>query len=336
MGATYTAELPDDYFHLLNCICFYKVNNTYKCYNKGDTWRAKATRLTADSWGEVVDNYWNRPTYKRPYYYIHNVNKNTDIPTNPIDNNRWGTDKINNNKVKALKRVSNITGDKILLKIGTLSDRDSIQKIGNIGDVGYFYDSENNQMYEAVQLPAGIPIKWREYNEFNTYFIYPFKSISYKYSLEDLRQNATLDEKQYKNLSEDADPFKMVDINGFLNTGDKIVPQKSAQVRYGNASKPLIEIRYGEDNSVFTLFAIAIDYIKAPQHLRLTQEQIDLTLDTSQILEFPDYVCQEIINELVHIIQENIGDPRLQTHPIVSQSIANPAQQQTPDAAQTA
>jgi hypothetical protein len=45
------------------------------------------------------------------------------------------------------------------------------------------------------------------------------------------------------------------------------------------------------------------------------------------MLEFPDYVCQEIINELVHIVMENISEQRLQTHPVVSQSIANPAQQ---------
>jgi hypothetical protein len=44
-------------------------------------------------------------------------------------------------------------------------------------------------------------------------------------------------------------------------------------------------------------------------------------------MEFPDYVCQEIINELVHIIMENSSDPRLQSHIPVSQSIANPAQQ---------
>jgi len=29
------------------------------------------------------------------------------------------------------------------------------------------------------------------------------------------------------------------------------------------------------------------------------------------MLEFPDYVCHEIVNELVHIIMENITDPRL-------------------------
>ena len=90
-----------------------------------------------------------------------------------------------------------------------------------------------------------------------------------------------------------------------------------------------MEIRYGKDTSLFQLNSIYIDYIKTPQNIRLTQEQIDFIEDKSQILEFPDYVCLEIINELVHIVMENASDPRLQTHIPVSQSIANPAQQQT-------
>jgi hypothetical protein len=60
----------------------------------------------------------------------------------------------------------------------------------------------------------------------------------------------------------------------------------------------------------------------------LSQEQLDLTEDTSQMMEFPDYVCQEIINELVHIIMENGRDDRLNTHIPVSQTVANPTQQQ--------
>ena len=55
---------------------------------------------------------------------------------------------------------------------------------------------------------------------------------------------------------------------------------------------------------------------------------MDLTEDTSQIMEFPDYVCQEIINELVHLVMEHDADPRLQTNMPLTQSIAQPAQQQ--------
>ena len=88
-----------------------------------------------------------------------------------------------------------------------------------------------------------------------------------------------------------------------------------------------MEIRYGKDDSLFELESVYVDYLKTPQNVRLTQEQLDLTEDTSQMMEFPDYVCQEIINELVTLVMENSSDPRLQTHIPVTQSIANPAQQ---------
>ena len=77
------------------------MNKTYKCYNAGDTWRAAATRLTADAYSQVLDNSWLKPDYKRPYYYIHNINANTTNPTNPY-NNGDGTD---------VSGVSTTTGD---------------------------------------------------------------------------------------------------------------------------------------------------------------------------------------------------------------------------------
>lgn len=252
--ATYYVDLPSDYLHLLNCICIYNVKKTYKCYNAGDTWRAAATRLTADAYSQVLDNFWLKPSYKRPYYYIHNINTvNTGAaPTNPW-NGTNGTDS-----------AQNITG---------------FGKDGNNADI--------------VQGSHNL---------------------------------------------------RTITINGASVSN----VERGQNIRYGNVSKVRLEIRYGTDNSVFTLDQVAIpgtdpvryrkggkvyiDYIKAPQHIRLTQKELDLTEDTSQMLEFPDYVCQEILNELVHLLMENISDGRLQTHPVVSQSIANPAQAQAPQA----
>jgi hypothetical protein len=84
--------------------------------------------------------------------------------------------------------------------------------------------------------------------------------------------------------------------------------ERGAELRYGNRSEVRIEIRYGTDDSVFELSDVYVDYIKAPQHIRLTQEQLDNTEDFSQLLEYPDYVCQEIVNELVHLLMEQISD----------------------------
>ena len=111
---------------------------------------------------------------------------------------------------------------------------------------------------------------------------------------------------------------------------DNLVPtvEKEAGYRYGNASKARMEIRYGNDNKTFELKKVIVDYIKTPQYVNLTPEQVDLVEDTSQILEWPDYVCQEIINETVRLIMENASDPRLQTNAVVSQSIAPPQQTQ--------
>lgn len=237
--ATYEVIMPSDYLHILNCICIYRVNQQYKCYNENDTWRAAARRLTADMYSQVLDNYWNRPTYKRPYYYIHNVNVTNRIPTNP----------------KTDPELSMTQH-----KDGSISD-------ANTGN----------------------------------------------------------------NIINDASPSKTVELN-VSDVGSAV--ERAAGVRYGNVSEVRCEIRYGTDNSVFELKSVYIDYIKAPQEIRLTQQQIDRTNDTSQMLEYPDYVCQEIINELVHLVMENISDQRLQTHPIVTQSIANPAQQQTEPVAQ--
>lgn len=108
--------------------------------------------------------------------------------------------------------------------------------------------------------------------------------------------------------------------------------EKLGEHRYGNTSRVRMEIRYGKDDSVYELKKVHVDYLKAPQYIRLTQDQVDRDVDTSQILEFPDYVCQEIINELVHLLLENVSDARLQTHIPVSQSIANPAQATTQSA----
>lgn len=118
---------------------------------------------------------------------------------------------------------------------------------------------------------------------------------------------------------------RKISLKNFLNK-DSIV-EKEIGVRYGNSSSIRMEIRYQDDDR-FQLKHVIIDYLKAPQTIKLTQEQINLVKDTSQILEFPDYVCQEIVNELVTLMMANIADPRINTQMVVQQSIANPIQQQ--------
>lgn len=87
----------------------------------------------------------------------------------------------------------------------------------------------------------------------------------------------------------------------------------------------VLNIQCGIDANDLTF--VNIDYLKIPTEIILTTNQIDSIIDNSQTLEFQDYVCYEIINELVKLVLENASDPRLQTHIPVNQTVGLPVQQ---------
>ena len=275
-AGTYETTLPSDYLHILNCICIYRVNGTYKCYDDGNYVQFPAKRLTADSWSVIVNDYYNRPLPERPYFYIHNININNTLPTNPItDTNPNGTD-------LSSEYIGSPT-----IQYYLISDKDGV--------------AAGTRVY----VKDGVVYKEDTYaTEIN---------------------GATMDD-----LSTKKSNFPRTIKLGKPDSRTVSTVDRDAGTRYGNASNVRMEIKYGHDDSVFKLEKVFIDYIKSPQTIRLTQEQVNLTEDTSQIMEFPDYVCDQIINELTMLVMENTADPRLQTNPIVTQSIANPAQQQTP------
>ena len=302
-------NLPLDYMHMLNCLCNFKVAENFKCYNEGDNVQFAARRLTSDAWSQVLNNFYLRPMYKRPYYFIHNVNTNTELPTNP--SNGWvsGTDQSN----EILKEGTIVTSgidfkDTLGLGFGEWLKKDKQYKIYSESIEGVqenphaliFKEDptpDNSPECLYVTIKQGIIVKASTYAEEDSSKIGDFLQKSLPKTITIGKQSVSLVEKPGMN-------------------------------RYGNASPVRMEIRYGKDSSIFTLDRIYIDYIKTPQHIRLTQEQLDTTRDTSQIMEFPDYVCQEIINELVKLMMENASDPRLQTHIPINQTIANPAQAQ--------
>lgn len=240
-GATYEVYMPLDYLHMLNCVCIYYVAKQKDCWDAGSYIEIPATRLTADSWSQIVTDIYNRPSPMKPYYYIHNMNNNTSLPTNARSTSDVGTG---------------------LDEVGT--------------------DAAND----------------------------------YKVTEYDQNENSNFNRT-----------FK-------LNGVEKSTVEKPIASRVGNASNVRCEIRYGKDDTLFQLVEVHVDYVKVPQFIRLTQEQIDLTEDTSQIMEFPDYVNQEIINELVHLVMERTADPRLQTNFQMTQSIARPTGQQQQPAQQ--
>lgn len=331
-GATYEVTLPNDYLHLLNCICVYKVNKTYKCYDKDTYVQFAAKRLTADAWSTIINDFYNRPLPERPYYYIHNVNQSVSEPTNIYESSIpgstdqldskiyvstldecWDIIGVNKHGYSILKPFSNskVWNLSILDETGEKSTEYNINKTTSVATLinNLIYITGTNSLGSEVNFILGT----KKVNDSDEVYLI----------LEDCNpethagiNRTEFDTNQYP---------RTLDLRG--NSVSLI--EKPAYLRHSNATEVRCEIRYGKDDSVFELVEVLVDYIKSPQYIRLTQEQLDLTEDTSQIMEFPDNVCNEIINELVTVVMENTQDPRLQTHVAVSQSIASPAQQQT-------
>lgn len=275
--ATYYVDLPTDYLHLLNCICIYNVKKTYKCYNAGDTWRAAATRLTADAYSQVLDNFWTKPSYKRPYYYIHNINISETIPTNPY-NDGEGTDR--DKIIDAYKPIKKWNNNTILGIISEYSD--------DLEDGGYYL--YNNPALDVDDNIVSVNKSAASGNELSPYPVVEDENLIKRYfqvstgeiyKLNKLENGSTyyykwfiesFDLDRSGNIivnNSDKDMFSSINLS---DLGKVSNIERASQVRYGNSSRVRLEIRYGTDNSVFTLDDIPgkkggkvyIDYIKSP------------------------------------------------------------------------
>lgn len=260
--------------HILNCICVYKIVKQKDCYDAGSYIEVPATRLTADSWSQVIDDIYNRPTPMRPYFYLHQ------------------TSNVNNFERKYEVTSSDSNEGESYVTISTYVNGDTKAYLKD----GKWYSDEQC----VTEQPSDFDSK-----------LYTFESsITKKSSVS----------------SGGGSNFKRT-----FNTenGQASLVEKPIATRISNVQPVRLEIRYGRDDSVFQLAEVQIDYIKSPQFIRLTQEQIDLTEDTSQMMEFPDYVNQEIINELVHLVMMRSSDPTLQNHIKITSTVAQPTQQQS-------
>lgn len=82
----------------------------------------------------------------------------------------------------------------------------------------------------------------------------------------------------------------------------------------------LLDLRCGDTSRYKPTYAY-IDYLKTPDYIHLTEEDLLEEIDNTPVMEFPDYICYEIINEFVKLLLENASDPRLQTNIPINQTI---------------
>ena len=204
-GKIWKFKLPSNYLHIMNCKAKFTGSDKQKGRCDNDSISTKSVqchRLTADIDSGILNNYYMKPSHKRPYFYIINREEHSQ------------DDKIKNN------------------------------------DVGY------------------NPVKV-------------------------------------------GDGFRYIDL-------------KEQYDRTSNQSIVYIEI-YAGDTS-WDLNGIEVTYLKSPMYVSMTHEQLYSEADTTQVLEFPDYVCYEIINLYIRLLLENASDPRIQTHPALNQTIAVPGE----------
>ena len=81
----------------------------------------------------------------------------------------------------------------------------------------------------------------------------------------------------------------------------------------------ILEVHCGQTRH--TLQTVQVTYLKAPKYYTMTQEDLMSFEDTTQVLEFPDYICYEILNVYIRLLLEQSGDPRLSTHIPINQTI---------------
>ena len=82
----------------------------------------------------------------------------------------------------------------------------------------------------------------------------------------------------------------------------------------------IMEIRCGK-NSGFYPDTAYVDYLKLPELINLTWDDVQGVEDTTKQCEFPDPVAYEIINIFTKLLLENAGDSRLQSHYTINQTI---------------
>ena len=207
-----------------------------------------------------MDNFWNKPTYKKPYYYIHNVNSVKDssfenratVPTNPYGG--FGNFVLpTSNEFLAAHDLSDIKENTSV----TISETSDFSKTGNY--IVTYTDVNNNSktlVFKANKV-SGSSESGTDVSTVEQY------------------NGAGAPQVDAKNKaiiigSGNKESIKIGNIDASLR-------EKSAEIRYGNRSEVRIEIRYGTDDSVFKLTDVYVDYIKVPQHIRLTQLQLDQT-----------------------------------------------------------
>lgn len=295
----YETELPEDYLHILNCVVEFQVKKANKCGQSGQIVHYGAKRLSSDANPQLIDNYYLKPSYKNPYYYINNIGLSEGDRSGDIKNQETGSEPI--------ERVYN----KFIIDLSKLGSQKDVE-------ITLTLDGTNQVTLQIPNLKADKAI------------------LLYRALLKEKNRNNLLKslkvEMTTSNTVEVSSPVlvNFTTNNSYITINEEdgasdYFKDKESYVRYGNASKSRMEIRFGKTKEDAVPLYVFVDYLRVPQRISLTSNQIDDIEDNSQVIEFPDYVVYELINRVAKLILENIGNPRVKTNVAVNASVPPPA-----------
>ena len=167
-----------------------------------------------------------------------------------------------------------------------------------------------------------------------THIVFPAKRLTYD-MLNAIENNTYLNPAPNRPYHQEFDNIS--------NSGVTTFPATISEYKeYQN--KPLIKVHIGKANSFMQLVRVEFDYLKIPEVVVLLDTDIfTADVDTSQVLEFPNGLLNEIVKRCTMYLLEKAGDPRSQTHAMVNQEtsevplnmmIDNPAPKQRAETAQ--
>lgn len=304
----YSTYLPDDYFHILNCIVAFKMNRQKNCHAKDSLVFKGAKRLSSNANSAILNNYYLKPSYKNPYFYINNV----DV--------RGGEE------LGGIETLKKINSQAIVWEVN-LENTSSLKNL----TAEFEFGDETVLRYPLSTIPSkDIQSLYRDLLKIKNQSINPdvsstadpslIRGLKVDYVDSDCLEVALLKCTRFKITGEQSGAIR-IENGGMVD----FMQDKEAGIRYGNKTKTRIEIRFGSDKTIATPQYIMVDYLKVPQQISLTQAELNDIEDNSQRLEFPDYVIYEIINRLVMLLLENTGNPRVQIQAGVNQTVPTSA-----------
>lgn len=290
IGASYRFKLPDDYFHIQHCIVQFKAKQDFRrgCYRQGQLMEFEARRMTSDMEAGILNNIYSQPKYRRPFYFI----------------------------------SSNTYGNVDYIEVSKYLDF----------DISDFYTEQPVKPSETTPGTPGVLVSSLRESQDRLLQGETLLSI---YNGADFTAKAEIEGNYTKRLTALATTGSYAPsgqtaegkIKNILNIVKESSNPYESKAKLGALyASNFIEIRYGKDNSVWEIHKIYVDYLRIPQRITLTQKEVDTDVDISQVLEFPEYMCYELVNTIVKLALATFADPRINIIPQVNQTIAPPQQ----------